>query len=217
MLKLVPSSRVHVSGRAEDEKTSSSHPATPLPKDWSMWSSDGRVMPPAGIYRITGIGANPAVRMKDGWNYPPNGSVVRVSAGDAIVSSNIKNYTLIIEQLVAETAPPPCGLGWFVTFLKRWRHGFKENSSGTGIRVGCGLVSEEARGRCVPPILGILRPLPATPSRVYPCGKSFPAVPVWGYRREGQRYCHNHYRRLPRLCVRHRQLPSRLTRVGGGR
>lgn len=71
-----------------------------------MWSSDGRVIPPAGIYRITGIGANPAVRMKDGWNYPPNGSVVRVSEGDAIVSSNIKNYTLIIEQLVAETAPP---------------------------------------------------------------------------------------------------------------
>lgn len=106
MLKLVPSSRVHVSGRAEDEKTSSSHPATPLPAGWSMWSSDGRVMPPAGLYRATFIGTAPAVRRSTGFEYPPNGSVIKIAAGDAICPKESSNYTMILEQLLAETAPP---------------------------------------------------------------------------------------------------------------
>lgn len=124
MLKLVPSSRVHVSGRTESEKASSSHPATPLPKDWSMWSSDGRVMPPAGLYRVTFIGTAPAVRRSNGWEYPPNGSVIKTVAGDAIVPKESANYTLILEQLVAETAPP-CGLGLLTALLRRCGHGAK--------------------------------------------------------------------------------------------
>ena len=96
---------VHVSGREAAETASKER--IPLPKGWSMWSSDGRVMPPAGLYRVTLIGTTPAIRRASTWEYPPNGSVVRIEDGDAITPKESSNYTMIIEQLAAKTAPPP--------------------------------------------------------------------------------------------------------------
>lgn len=95
---------VHVSGRGAAETASKER--TPLPKGWSMWRSDGRVMPPAGLYRATFIGTAPAIRRSSGWEYPPNGSLVQIADGDAIIPKESNNYTMIIEQLAAETAPP---------------------------------------------------------------------------------------------------------------
>mgnify|MGYP001758160508 FL=1 len=72
-----------------------------------MWGSDGRVLPSAGLYRVTLIGTSPAIRRNSGFEYPPNGSVVRIADGDAIAPKESTEYTMIIEQLAAEPAPPP--------------------------------------------------------------------------------------------------------------
>ena len=97
---------VHVSGRGAGETKSDTRPGTPMPTGWSMWGSDGRVMPTAGLYRVTLIGTLPAIRRSSGFEYPPNGSVVKIASGDAIIPKESSDYTMIIEQLAAETAPP---------------------------------------------------------------------------------------------------------------
>lgn len=107
MLKPITSMpTVHVSGRAAGETKSDTWSATPLPTGWSMWGSDGRIILPAGLYRVTLIGSSPAIRRSSGFEYPPNGSVVQIVDGDAIAPKESSEYTMIIEQLAAETAPP---------------------------------------------------------------------------------------------------------------
>ena len=106
MLKPVASAPiVHVSGRGATETTSNTQ--SPMPQGWSMWGSDGRILPTPGLYRVTLIGTAPAIRRASAWEYPPNGSVVRIEDGDAIIPKESSDYTMIIEQLAAETAPPP--------------------------------------------------------------------------------------------------------------
>ncbi len=107
MLKPITSMpTAQVSGRAAGETKSDTWPSTPLPTGWSMWGSDGRVLPSAGLYRVTLIGTSPAIRRNSGWDYPPNGSVVQIADGDAIIPKESNDYTMIIEQLAAEPAPP---------------------------------------------------------------------------------------------------------------
>lgn len=108
MLKPVASAPiVHVSGRGAKETKSDTRPGTPMPTGWSMWGSDGRVIPPAGLYRVTLIGTLPAIRRSNTWEYPPNGTLVNIAEGDALAPKESSDYTMIIEQLAAETAPPP--------------------------------------------------------------------------------------------------------------
>ena len=107
MLKPITSMpTAQVSERAAGETKSDTWPSTPLPTGWSMWGSDGRVLPSAGLYRVTLIGTSPAIRRNSGFEYPPNGSVVRIADGDAIAPKESTEYTMIIEQLAAEPAPP---------------------------------------------------------------------------------------------------------------
>lgn len=181
------------------------------PDGWRIWGL-GRIYPPPGTYWVE-LTENATVehRPTNTGVAIKNQKVVTFKEGEMLLAMYAKKGDALMLTFLA---PPPLGLSSFVAaFVRWWRNGFKENSSGTGIRIGCGLVSEEAQGRRVSSVLGILGPLTATSSRVYPCGKSFPPIPVWGYRRENQRYSHNHHRRLQRLCVRHGELP-RLTPVG---
>ena len=58
-----------------------------LPSGWSLWSSDGRILPSPGVYRVDGWGNGPVqIRRTDGtFQTIPTPTAIRISEGEAVL------------------------------------------------------------------------------------------------------------------------------------
>lgn len=73
------------------------------PPGWSVWGSDGRIIPPAGLYRVTTTGITVRKRTTDG-NFVEVGDLVRINAGEAI-TPDYRNSEDVV--MVEKVIPPP--------------------------------------------------------------------------------------------------------------
>lgn len=98
-LKLIKPGPVVVSGtRGSYAPVSGSSPP-----GWSVWGSDGRIIPPAGLYRVTTTGITVRKRTTDG-NFVEVGDLVRINAGEAI-TPDYRNSEDVV--MVEKVIPPP--------------------------------------------------------------------------------------------------------------
>lgn len=98
-LKLIKPGPVIVSGtRGSYAPVSGSSPA-----GWSVWGSDGRIIPPPGLYRVTTTGITVRKRTVDG-SFVEVGDLVRISTGEAI-TPNYRNSEDVV--MVEKVIPPP--------------------------------------------------------------------------------------------------------------
>ena len=98
-LKLIKPGPVVVSGtRGSYAPVSGS-----APPGWSVWGSDGRIIPPAGLYRVTTTGITVRKRTTDG-NFVEVGDLVRINAGEAI-TPDYRNSEDVV--MVEKVIPPP--------------------------------------------------------------------------------------------------------------
>ena len=79
-------------------------PSTPIPKGWSVWGSDGRVVPEPGLYRVTTTGAGIQKRDSAGFKAVQQGALVRIQQGEQIVFDWTAGDKV---ALVEKIAPPP--------------------------------------------------------------------------------------------------------------
>lgn len=99
MLKLINHGPVCVSGTMGHFKVTE-----PSPPGWSVWGSDGRVYPPAGLYRVTSTeGVVIRKRTTDG-AFVDVGNLVRIAEGEAI-TPNYKNSESVV--MIEKVSPPP--------------------------------------------------------------------------------------------------------------
>lgn len=97
-LKLIKPGPVVVSSTAGSFKTAGN-----VPPGWNVWGSDGRVIPPPGLYRITTTGMTVRKRSAGGAFTPVEGDLVRIEAGEAITP----DYRNDGDVLMVEVIPPP--------------------------------------------------------------------------------------------------------------
>lgn len=119
-LKLVRPGPVVVSGT----KGSYSVAGGSAPPGWTVWGSDGRIIPPPGLYRVTTTGMTVRKRTTDG-NFVAVGDLVRINAGEAITPDYKTSEDVV---MVEKVIPPP----YFVGLLRAWWgacHGAKTNRS----------------------------------------------------------------------------------------
>lgn len=107
-LKLVRPGPVVVSGTKGSYKPA----AGSSPPGWAVWGSDGRIIPPPGLYRVTTTGITVRKRTTDG-NFVAVGDLVRIADGEAI-TPDYRNSEDVV--MIEKVIPPPCFLG----FLLRW-------------------------------------------------------------------------------------------------
>lgn len=98
-LKLVRPGPVVVSGT----KGSYAPASGSSPAGWSVWGSDGRIVPPPGLYRVTTTGMTVRKRTTDG-NFIEVGDLVRINAGEAI-TPDYRNSEDVV--MVEKVIPPP--------------------------------------------------------------------------------------------------------------
>nr|DAO35168.1 MAG TPA: Disulfide bond isomerase protein N-terminus [Caudoviricetes sp.] len=97
-LKLVSPGPVVVSGT----KGSYAPASGSSPEGWSVWSSDGRIVPPPGLYRVTTTGVVVQKRTKDG-KFVEVGDLVRIADGESI----IPKYATSEDAVMVERVSPP--------------------------------------------------------------------------------------------------------------
>lgn len=108
-LKLIKPGPVVVSGTRGNFKAAGS-----TPPGWIVWSSDGRIVPPPGLYRVTTTaGVTFTKRTTDG-KFVEAGDLVRIADGEAITPTyNDSEDVVMVEKLI----PPPLRnckvLGWW--------------------------------------------------------------------------------------------------------
>lgn len=73
------------------------------PKGWSVWGSDGRVVPPPGTYRISHTGMVVQKRTSTGRFVAVEGDLVAIESGEAIAA----DYRNDGDVLMVELIPPP--------------------------------------------------------------------------------------------------------------
>lgn len=98
-LKLVRPGPVVVSGT----KGSYAPASGSSPAGWSVWVSDGRIIPPPGLYRVTTTGMTVRKRTTDG-NFVAVGDLVRINAGEAITPDYKTSEDVV---MVEKVIPPP--------------------------------------------------------------------------------------------------------------
>lgn len=91
------------------------------PAGWSVWSSDGRVVPPPGTYRVSHTGMTVRKRSAGGTFTPVEGDLVTIESGEAITA----DYRNDGDVLMVELIPPPC----FVGFVWGGCRGLKQDSA----------------------------------------------------------------------------------------
>lgn len=97
-LKLIRSGPVVVSGT----RGSYSVAGGSTPPGWVVWGSDGRIIPPPGLYRVTTTGVTVRKRTTDG-NFVAVGDLVRINAGEAITP----DYRNSEDGVMVESVSPP--------------------------------------------------------------------------------------------------------------
>lgn len=98
-LKLVSPGPVVVSGTKGSYKTA----PTSLPTGWSVWGSDGRIIPPPGLYRVTTTGVVVQKRTTDG-SFIEVGNLVRIADGESIIPKYATSEDAV---MVEKVSPPP--------------------------------------------------------------------------------------------------------------
>ena len=98
-LKLIGPGPVVVSGT----KGSYAPASGSSPAGWSVWGTDGRVVPPPGLYRVSHTGMTVQKRTATGQFVPLNGDLVRIETGEAIAA----DYRNDGDVLMVEVIPPP--------------------------------------------------------------------------------------------------------------
>lgn len=73
-----------------------------VPAGWSVWGSDGRIIPPPGLYRVTTTGITVKKRTTDG-NFVPAGDLVRINTGEAITPDYQDSEDIV---MVEKVSPP---------------------------------------------------------------------------------------------------------------
>lgn len=106
-LRLIKPGPVVVSGT----KGSYSVAGGSAPPGWTVWGSDGRIIPPPGLYRVTTTGITMRKRTTDG-NFVAVGDLVRINEGEAI-APDYRNGEDVV--MVEKVIPPP----YFVEFFRR--------------------------------------------------------------------------------------------------
>lgn len=104
------------------------------PAGWNVWASDGRIVPPPGLYRVTTTAGVTLQKRTAGGSFVPAGDLVRISAGEAITP----NYRDSEDYVMVENVSPP---PYFVERLRRWGRAW------VGGR--CGAETRETGSRCV--------------------------------------------------------------------
>lgn len=98
-LKLIKPGPVVVSGTRGSFKVAGGS----APPGWSVWSSDGRIIPPPGLYRVTTtVGLVVQKRTTDG-KFVEVGGLMRISAGEAITA----DYRNSEDVVMVENVSPP--------------------------------------------------------------------------------------------------------------
>lgn len=98
-LKLVRPGPVVVSGTRGSFKVAGGS----APPGWSVWGSEGRIIPPAGLYRITTTGVTVRKRTTDG-RFIEAGDLVRIADGESI-TPDYRNSEDVV--MVEKVIPPP--------------------------------------------------------------------------------------------------------------
>ena len=73
------------------------------PEGWSVWGSDGRVVPPPGVYRVSHTGVVVRKRTTTGQFVTVEGDLVTIESGEAIAA----DYRNDGDVLMVEVIPPP--------------------------------------------------------------------------------------------------------------
>lgn len=103
-LKLIKPGPVVVSGTNGSYAPASGS----APPGWTVWGSDGRVMPPPGVYRVSHTGMTVRKRTASGRFIPLEGDLVTIESGEAIAA----DYRNDGDVLMVELIPPPCFVGF---------------------------------------------------------------------------------------------------------
>lgn len=74
------------------------------PEGWNVWVSDGRVIPPPGVYRVSHTGMTVQKRTAGGVFTPLEGDLVRIEDGEAI-AADYRNDGAVL--MVESVSPPP--------------------------------------------------------------------------------------------------------------
>lgn len=99
-LKLVSPGPVMVSGT----KGSYAPASGSSPAGWSVWGSDGRIIPPPGLYRVTvTAGVTFTKRTTDG-SFIEVGNLVRIADGESIIPKYASSEDVV---MVEKVSPPP--------------------------------------------------------------------------------------------------------------
>lgn len=111
-LKLIKPGPVVVSGTRGSFKAAGS-----TPPGWIVWSSDGRIVPPPGLYRVTTTaGVTYTKRTTDG-RFVEAGDLVRIAEGESITPIyRDSEDAVMVEKLI----PPPLLNSRVATALGRW-------------------------------------------------------------------------------------------------
>ncbi len=104
-LKLVRSGPVVVSGT----KGSYTTPSGTTPPGWNVWASDGRIVPPPGLYRVTTTAGLVVQKRTTYGKFVEVGGLVRISAGEAITA----DYRNSEDVVMVENVSPPYFVGFF--------------------------------------------------------------------------------------------------------
>lgn len=99
VLRLIKPGPVVVSGT----KGSYAPVSGSAPAGWMVWGSDGRIIPPPGLYRVTTTGITVRKRTTDG-NFVAVGDLVRINEGEAIIPDYRNSEDVV---MVEKVIPPP--------------------------------------------------------------------------------------------------------------
>lgn len=111
VLRLIKPGPVVVSGTRDSFKVAGGS----APPGWSVWSSDGRIVPPPGLYRVTTTGVTVRKRTTAG-RFVEAGDLVRIADGEAI-TPDYRNSEDV--AMVEKVIPPPL-LRRILTRLAGW-------------------------------------------------------------------------------------------------
>lgn len=112
-LKLVRPGPVVVSGT----RGSYSVAGGSAPPGWTVWGSDGRIIPPPGLYRVTTTaGVTFTKRTTDG-RFVEAGDLVRIADGESITPDYKTSEDVV---MVEKVIPPPLLNSRVATALGRW-------------------------------------------------------------------------------------------------
>lgn len=99
-LKLVSPGPVVVSGT----KGSYAPAAGSSPQGWSVWGTDGRIVPPPGVYRVTTTAGVVVQKRTTDAKFVGAGALVRIAEGESINPQYTSSEDVV---MVEQVSPPP--------------------------------------------------------------------------------------------------------------